>query len=44
MNGYLQKLGFGVKEEKDLFGSDTSQIKAIVADDIGGWWRKTWKA
>ena len=40
MNGYLQKLGFGVEQEKALFGSDTSQIEAIVADDNDGWWRK----
>ena len=44
MNRYLQKLGFGVEEEKALFGFDTSQIEAIVVDDNGGWWRKTWKA
>ena len=40
MNGCLQNLGFGVEEEKALFGSDTSQIEAIVANDNDGWWRK----
>ena len=40
MNEYLQNLGFGVEEEKALFGSNTSQIEAIVANDNDGWWRK----